>query len=71
MICNRWIDSELEPQETYLGIEDLPGLNSDKIAAHIKVFLQCAALDIQDVRAQCCDGASAMAGQYNGVGAYI
>lgn len=57
-ISIRWVDKELEVQETMIGLIDLPKCNADTITSVIKDILQRCSLPLSMCRGQAYDRAS-------------
>lgn len=67
----RWVDSNLEPHEEFIGFYTVPVTNADTL---VSVILDCVArlgLSLDNCRGQCYDGASVMQGVKTGVATQI
>jgi hypothetical protein len=70
-ISIRYVDCDLQPREVFLGFYELDGTGAEKIKNMIcDVLLRCQ-LPIRLLRGQAYDGASNMAGRWNGTQALI
>ena len=67
VICIRWINNELEPQEDFLGLYKVGDICTSTIVAVIKDTLVRMYLSLSKCRGQCYDGASTMKGAKTGV----
>ena len=65
-MCLRYVDEELEVQERFVGLYEVPSKTAAVMFTGIKDTLQRLGLDVSNVRGQCYDGASNMAGKYQG-----
>ncbi len=63
----RWVGSNFDVHEEYLGLYQLDKTDAETIYLVIKDMLQALNLDIHKVRGQCYDGASSMSGSKKGV----
>ena len=63
----RWVDDDLNVHEEFIGLHEVPTIQTDVLVAVIKDFLLRLNLSLNKVRGQCYDGASNMAGIRNGV----
>ena len=70
-ICLRWVDCKFEPHEEFIGMYEIQNLKADTIFAAIKDVLLRLNLPVSQIRGQCYDMASAMAGVKSGVAAKI
>ena len=63
----RWVDDDLNVHEEFIGLHEVPTIQTDVLVAVIKDCLLRLNLSLNKVRRQCYDGASNMAGIRNGV----
>ena len=70
-VCIRVVDENLEPQEIFLGLYEVGSTTADSLRKVVLDVLARFDLKIQDVRAQCYDGATNMAGVHKGLAAQI
>lgn len=70
-ISIRWVDKEMEVQESFIGLIDLPKCDAATITSVIRDILLRCSLPIVMCRGQAYDGAPTMAGHINGVAAQI
>ena len=70
-ICVRVIDDDLCPEELFLGLYEVSSTTADNLKAVILDALKRYSLSINDLRAQCYDGAKNMSGIHRGVAAQI
>ena len=67
VICIRWVDSNLEVHEEFIGLYKVENIQTDTIVAVIKDALIRLNLTLSKCRGQCYDGASTMKGAKSGV----
>ena len=67
VICIRWVDSNLEAHEEFIGMYKIDNIQADTILAAIKDVLIRLKLVMTKCREQCYDGATTMRGPKNGV----
>ena len=67
VVCFRWVDSNLEPHEEFIGLYEVESTRSSTIVATIHDVLQRVNVSITKLRCQCYDGASSMSGSRGGV----
>ena len=67
----RTVNEALEPEEHFLGFYALSHFDADHICSCIMDVLQRLNLSINNLRGQCYDGATVMAGRVNGVASRI
>ena len=70
-ICFRWVDSDLEVHEEFVGLYQIPDIAANTIVQALKDCLLRLNLQWNRCRGQCYDGASVMAGHKNGVATQI
>ena len=70
-ICFRWIDSDLQDHEDFIGLYEVDNIGANCLVHHIKDVLLRMNLTLSKCRGQCYDGASNMSGIRNGVAAQI
>ena len=70
-ICIRWVNSELEPQEDFIGLYKMASICASDIVSSIKDILLRINLSLANCRGQCYDGASTMRGVKHGVAKLI
>ena len=70
-ICIRYVDSDLQPQEAFLGFYAVDSTTGQAMANCIEDVLKRLQLEITYLRAQTFDGAANMSGAYNGCQAII
>ena len=70
-LCIRWVDESLVDHEDFIGLYEVPSIDSDTLVAAIKDVLLRMSLSLSDCRGQCYDGASNMTGCRNGVAAQL
>jgi len=70
-ICMRFVRSNLTPQEVFVGMYAASDTTGQALSAMIEDVLVRLNLPISALRGQTYDGASSMAGQYNGCQALI
>ncbi len=71
-VCIRWVDSEYQIHEDFIGIYEVStAANSENLANIILDVLLRLGLDVHQMRGQCYDGASVMSGQISGVASRI
>ena len=58
----RWVDDDLNVHEEFIGLHEVPTIQTDVLVAVIKDCLLRLNLSLNKVRGQCYDGASNMAG---------
>ena len=71
VICLRWIDTNLEPQEDFIGLCKVESTAADVIVKVLKDTLLRFNLSINRCRGQCYDGASSMSGRRSGTAVQI
>ena len=71
VICLRWIDTNLEPQEDFIGLYKVESTAADVIVKVLKDTLLRFNLSINRCRGQCYDGASSMSGRRSGTAVQI
>ena len=69
--CLRWVNSNLDAFEDFIGFYQIPNIGADTIASVIQDALQRLPLSIDKCRGQCYDGASNMFGKKTGVATRI
>ncbi len=67
VICIRWVDSNLEAHEEFIGLYKLDNIKANSIVAAIRDALIRLNLAMSKCRGQCYDGASTMKGEKSGV----
>ncbi len=67
VICFRWVDSNLESHEEFIGLYQVDSTQSSTLVATIHDVLQRVNVSIIKLRGQCYDGASSMSGSRGGV----
>ena len=70
-ICFRWIDSNLQDHEDFIGLYEVDNISANCLVHHIKDVLLRMNLNLSKCRGQCYDEASNMSGVKNGVAAQI
>ena len=70
-ICFRWVDSNLQDHEDFIGLYEVDNIGADCLVHHIKDVLLRMNLSLSKCRGQCYDGASNMRGVKNGVAAQL
>ncbi len=65
--CVRFVDDEFRPQELFLGFHSTESTTAENLAKLVIDTMVRLNLPIDMLRGQCYDGASNMAGRYNGV----
>ena len=70
-ICIRWVNSELEPQEDFIGLYKMANIRASDILITIKDILLRINLSLSNCHGQCYDGASTMQRARNGVAKLI
>ena len=71
VVCFRWVDSELEVHEEFVGLRDVKSTNAETLSAELKDVLVRLHLSPSKMRGQCYDGASCMGGVKSGVAARL
>ena len=71
VICLRWVDSELEIREDFIGLQSLSTTCPNEIVQVIRDVLPRLEINISQCRGQFYDGASAMSGAKTGVATQI
>ncbi|KAJ8024350.1 Zinc finger MYM-type protein 1 [Holothuria leucospilota] len=71
LICLRWIDQALEPNEDFVGFYEIPNIAANTIVGAIKDVLMRLNLSLYNCWGQCFDAGGLMAGSRNGVAAQI
>ena len=71
VVCIRWINSELEPQEDVIGLYEKDSICASVIVSSIKEVLLRMKLSLSNCRGQCYDDASTMQGARRGVAKVI
>lgn len=71
ILCLRWVDEDLNPQEEFIGLQCFPNISADTLVAVIRDILIRMHLSINNCRGQCYDGASNMVGAKSGVATQI
>ena len=66
VVCFRWVDSDFEPHEDFVGLNKVDKINADTLVAVIKDVVLRMNLDLHNCRGQCYDGAANMAGSRTG-----
>ena len=59
-VCIRWVDSELEPHEDFIGLYKMDSICASDIVKALKETLVSMKLLLSKCRGQCYGGASAM-----------
>ena len=67
MFCIRYVDSQLNSHEEFIGLHSLESTTAQSITNTIQDILLRLSLQFENCRGQCYDGASAMAGCRTGV----
>ncbi len=67
VVCLRWVDSDLQVHEDFLGLHAVESTASDILVAVIKDVLIRMNLSVNEMRGQCYDGVSCMSGGKSGV----
>ena len=67
VICIRWVDSNLEAHEEFIGLYKIDNIQADTIVAVIRDALARLNLALSTCHGQCYDGASTMKGAKSGV----
>ena len=67
VVCFRWVDSNLEPHEEFIGLYQVDSTQASALVATIRDVLQRVNVSITKLRGQCYDGASSMSGSRGGV----
>ena len=67
VICIRWVDSNQEAHEEFIGMYKLDNIQANTIVAAIRDVLVRLNLPMSKYRGQCYDGASTMRGAKSGV----
>ena len=70
-ICIRWVDSDLQGHEDFIGLYEVDNISADCLVFHIKDALLWMNINLSKCQGQCYDGASNMSGVRNGVAAQI
>ena len=55
-VCFRWVDSNLEPHEEFIGLYEVDSTQASTLAATIHDVLQRMNVPITNLRGQCYDG---------------
>ena len=63
VICIRWVDTELEVHEDFIGLYEVDKTDADTITRTIFDALLRLSLPLDDLKGQCYDGASTMSGK--------
>ena len=71
VVCLRWVDENMDVQEDFLGLYQVPNIASDTIVKCLRDVLIRMNLSINNCRRQCYDGASNMKGHKKGVATQI
>lgn len=66
VICSRWVDKNLEPQEDFIGLCKVDSTAADAIVKVLKDNLS-----INQCHGQCYDGASSMSSRHSGTAVQI
>ena len=69
--CLRWVNSNLDAYEDFIGFYQIPNIGADTIASAIQDALLRLPLSIDKRRGQCYNGASNMFGKKTGVATRI
>ena len=67
VLCMRWVDENLMPNEEFIGLHAIPDTSADQIVAIIKDVLLRMNLRIENARDQCYDGAASMSEKRSGI----
>lgn len=67
VVCFRWVDSDFEVHEEFVGLRDVKRIDAETLSAELKDVLVRLNLSPHKMRGQCYDGASCMAGMKSGV----
>ncbi len=67
MFVVRWVDDDLQSNEEFLGLYQLPNIEASTLISMVKDCLIRFNLSIAKIRGQCYDGASNMSGKRTGV----
>lgn len=70
-IVLRHVDDDLKVHESFIGFYRAEKTDAESLATLLKSIILSLNLDIQNLRAQCYDGAANMRGSYNGVASRI
>ena len=70
-VCIRWIDSQFEPQEDFIGLFKMDNVSATDIIKAMKETLENMKLSLSNCRGQCYNGASTMSGPKKGVAKLI
>lgn len=70
-ICIRWVDSNFQPHEEFIGLHRADTITSNELVAILKDVILRMNLSITHCRGQCFDGAANMCGARNGVATQI
>ena len=71
VVCMRWVDSELEVHEEFVGLHVVESIGADTLHRVLKDVLIRMNLSMVRMRGQCYDGASAMSGLRSGVATWF
>ena len=64
--CFRWVGSDYEPHEDFVGLHKVDKVNADTLVAVIKDVVLRMNLDLHNCRGQCYDGTANLAGSRTG-----
>ena len=67
VICIRWIDEHLQPQDEFIGLYKIDDISANAIVATVKNVLVRMNLALSRCRSHCYDGAASMMGANSGV----
>ncbi len=70
-ICLRYVDSDLEPREEFIGLYETSSTTGEQISKIVSDVLLCPNLPLSGLRGQTYDGAVNMSGHLSGVQAHI
>ena len=71
VLCIRWVGSDLNPHEEFIGLHSLGVANADLTVHVIKDILVRMNISLSKCRGQCYDGCSTMKGEKKGVAKQI
>ena len=71
VICLRWVDKILEPQEDFIGLYKVESTAANVIVKVLNDTLLWFNFSINQCRGQCYDGASSVSGRHSGTAVQI
>ena len=71
VVCIRWVDENLNANDEFIGLKDMPCTDAKSIVFELKDVLLRMHLNLKQCRGQCYDGCSTMSGSKNGVAKMI